>query len=777
MTETIAVAGLDAPGSITIDRWGIAHIVAQTKRDLFFLQGWNAARDRLWQIDLWRKRGLGLLAADFGPGYLAQDRAARMFLYRGDMRSEWACYGEDAEEICTAFATGINAYVGQTERGEQPLPPEFALFDSRPALWRPEDVVRIRSHALTRNALSEIARANVMTLADAKTDLLRTAIEPFVEPVAAEGVDLSRIPMAALTDFKLATAIVTFEPARLASGLGDERRWTNVTELGEVLRAAQEEGSNNWVLAGSRTATGRPILASDPHRSHALPSLRYLVHLTMPGFDAIGAGEPCVPGISLGHNESLAFGLTIHRVDQEDVYLYETDPADPTRYRTRDGWRPFTEIEERFAVKGEAEQTRLIAFADKAVILWRDPEQNLAIGMRSAWFEPGTAAYMGSLRNMRARSVRDFAEALSSWGAPAVNHVCADTTGDIGWMTAGLVPIRPNWNGLLPVPGDGGYEWRGFLKGADLVHRVNPASGYFASANEMNLPEDWLCENPPVGYEWADDSRALRIHEVLRDAVGHTLEDTCRLQTDTVSLPARRICALLALLSSADPDTQAALDLLLGWGHDLNADSASAALFELWWAVHLKPALLDRLSGNPKLRPLLVPGDMGTLLDALDKPEGWFGDAARDMLLLETLGPAWRDCIKRMGPDLAAWAWGLLHHGHFQNAASGQLPADERAAWSVGPLPLGGNAFSVMNTGYRPSDFRCVTGASIRLAMDVGDWDRSVCINAPGQSGDPASPHYGDLAPLWARGDYVPLLYSREAVAAAAERVIEVVPA
>ena len=778
MTEqtSIVVEGLSAPGSITIDRWGIPHIQAETKPDLFFLQGFNAARDRLWQIDLWRKRGLGLLSADFGPGYLAQDRAARMFLYRGDMQAEWASYADDAQEICTAFINGINAYIGLTETGERPLPPEFALLGTRPQRWQPEDVVRIRSHALTRNALSEIMRANVMTLADAKTDLLRRSLNPFIEVASAEGVDLSRIPIAALTDFKLATATVTFEPDRLKARLADERRWTNVTELGEVLRATQEEGSNNWVLSGARTKSGRPILASDPHRSHALPSLRYLVHLTMPGFDAIGAGEPSVPGISLGHNGHLAFGLTIHGADQEDVYIFEIDPADPTRYRTLEGWRQFTEISERFAVKGEAEQTRTITFAGKVVILWQDPTKNLAIGMRSAWFEPGTAAYMGSLRNMRAQNVADFAEALSSWGAPPVNHVCADLAGNIGWMTAGLMPARDTWNGLLPVPGDGSFEWRGFLKGPDLVRQFNPAKGYFATANEMNLPDEWQRNNPPIGHEWGDDSRAARIEEVLKDAYGQTLEDSCRLQCDVFSVPAQRICAHLASLASGDKDAQSGLDLLRDWSHELTVDSAAAALFEVWWMLHLKPAMLGLLAGNPALRPLLIPGDMGTLLDALDEPADWFGEEPIHGLLLETLSSAYRDCLKRLGPDVQAWGWGRLHHGFFQNPAATLLPADQQKAWSVGPLPLGGSVSCVMNTGYRISDFRCITGSSVRLVMDVGAWDNSLCINAPGQSGDLASPHFGDLAPIWAKSEFVPLLYSREAIKVAAERVISVLP-
>ena len=212
--ERLAVPGLAAPAEIVVDRWGIPHIRAGSETDLFFVQGFNAARDRLWQIDLWRKRGLGLLAADFGPGFLAQDHASRLFLYRGDMAAEWAAYGTGAREACTAFVAGINAYVGLAEAEPGRLPPEFGLAGSRPERWEPEDVVRIRSHGLTRNALSEVLRAHVLARSDAATDALRKQVDPPVEAVAAPGIDLATVPLQVLTVFKLATAGVTLSPER-----------------------------------------------------------------------------------------------------------------------------------------------------------------------------------------------------------------------------------------------------------------------------------------------------------------------------------------------------------------------------------------------------------------------------------------------------------------------------------------------------------------------------------------------------------------------------------
>lgn len=785
-SERIEVAGLSAPAEILVDRWGIPHLSAESLHDLFFLQGFNAARDRLWQIDLWRKRGLGLLAADFGPGYLAQDAASRLFLYSGDMAAEWAAYGEDAEEICTAFVAGINAYVALTEREPSRLPDEFRAMGTRPARWQAEDVVRIRTHGLTRNALSELERAQVLAHADAATDLLRKDLAPREAVRLPDRAELPVLPADALDLFKLATAPVNFSPERLAVRLEDADSWAFVNERGEVVRDPtapaedRPEGSNNWAVHGSRTDTGRPILASDPHRAHALPSLRYLVHLAAPGFDAIGAGEPSVPGIMVGHNGEIAFSLTIFGADQEDVYIYDLRPEDSGHYRYGDGWEAVEVRRERFAVRGAADQERLLKFTRHGPVVHEDVEGRRAVAIRTVWSQPGAAPYLASLRAMRARDFAGFREALRHWGTPSVNQVYADVRGTIAWLPAGAMPLRPNWQGLLPVPGDGSHEWDGFLDPGDLPCIVNPEKGYVATANEMNLPAGWPHESRPIGFEWTEGSRAERINEVLRADRRHALAGSCALQTDVVSIPARRLLRLVERLDAgAHADLSQALTLLQGWDARLDAGSAPAALVELWWTRHLKPAVFARLAPDPEVRKWLAPGDVAGILAALEAPDASFGPAperARDALLAETLAAAFRDARARLGDEPAAWRWGDLHNGYFAHPLTGSA-TEQPAIRDIGPLPKGGSASTPMHAGYRPDDFRVTHGASVRLVIDVGDWDRSLCINAPGQSGDGRSLHYADLAPLWARGDYVPLLYSREAIEDAAEMRIALVPA
>ncbi|MEH6788597.1 MAG: penicillin acylase family protein [Paracoccus sp. (in: a-proteobacteria)] len=750
----LTLPGLSAPASISIDRWGLAHIRARSTRDAFFVQGFNAARDRLWQIDLWRKRGLGLLAADFGPGYLMQDRAARLFLYRGDMAPEWAAYGDDAERICTAFAQGINAAVDLVDDGTLPLPPEFERLGTRPAYWAPEDVVRIRTHCLMRNAASELARMQVHGLADPATDLLRVPLSPSVPREEWDKADDAALPADALAVYELATAPVTFSEDRLNAPLQDAPLWSSVDARRAVRRAPSMEGSNNWAIAPARTDTGRAIMASDPHRLHAAPSLRYMVHLSAPDLDLIGAGEPSSPGIMAGHNGSAAFSLTIFCADQEDVMIYRTDDAG-TAYRYGEGTEKMSRVDEIFAVKGCADQTLPLLFTRHGPVVFN--EGGTAVAIRTVFTDPGTAPYMASLKSMRATTMPAFREALTTWGAPSVNMIYADCAGDICWQPAAYVPRRTGWRGLMPVSGDGAHEWQGYMTAADLPAVENPVSGFVHSANEMNLPASWDHDAHPIGFEWFEDGRADRIAEVISADRARDIAGNCALQTDTFSAIAMALIALL-------PDGPAA-DLLRGWDGHATADSAAALLYEIWLSRHLRPAMLEKFAPDPELRKYLAPGNIPTLARMLQD------DPGHGQILSDTLAAAWDDTRSIFGRDVTQWRWGDLHNGYFDHALT---PLG--ATHDVGPLATGGSSTTVMMGHYEASDFRVRNGASVRMVLDVGRWDNSVWINAPGQSGVPGQSHYDDLAPLWAAGNYVPMPYSRDAVDAATQECIGLMP-
>lgn len=776
--EADALPGLHAPADIEVDQWGIAHIHAGDLHDAFFLQGFNAARDRLWQIDLWRKRGLGRLSASFGPAYLAQDRAARLFLYRGDIDAEWAAYGPNAKAAAEAFVAGINAYVAEVKTGKRPLPVEFALTGSQPELWTAEDVVRIRSHGLTRNLASEVARARIACAGgpgagSLAADRLRQRLQPPMTPTLPAGLDPCAIPAEVLIDYRLGTEDVSFQPPGKP-----------VAEASPEVMLAQAEddvtqqGSNNWVVAPSRTATGRPILANDPHRALGAPSLRYIVQMTAPGLDVIGAGEPALPGISIGHNDKIAFGLTIFGIDQEDLYVYELNPANPRQYRYQGRWEDMRVVDEQVPVKGEADRTVELMFTRHGPVLYVDQAHGRAFAMRSVWQEPGTSAYFGSSQYMTATNWAEFHAAMAHWGAPSENLVYADTAGHIGWIAGGRAPIRPNWDGLTPVPGDGRYEWAGFRGEDELPQVYDPPSGWFASANEMNLPPGYPALEKKIGFEWADRSRIDRIDQVLGANAHLTLADAMALQADDYSFLAMRLVALARNLHPDDPQAAHALAILRAWDGHEGRDSAAAAIAEVWLVKHLGPATVA--AAAPKAaQGLIGAGAPDAVIAYLVAPDAALGPdpwAARDAVLLTSLKAALGELADRLGPDMDGWRWGALHHADWTEAAASLATPSLKAQMRVGPLEARGSASTVMAQTYRPGDFQVVTGASFRMVLDVGDWDQSRAINSPGQSGDPYSPQYRDLFPLWNGGQYVPLLYSRAAVDAATRLVIRLTP-
>jgi penicillin amidase len=760
----LAVPGLQAPAKILVDQWGVPHIQAGSERDAFFLQGWNAARDRLWQIDLWRKRGLGLLAASFGPAYANQDRAARLFLYRGDMAAEWAAYGPKAQNRAEAFVAGVNAYVAEVRAGRLPLPVEFKLTASQPDLWQPQDVVRVRSHALSRNVSSEVARARVACAAGLGADLLRHKLEPAWTTKIPAGLDPCVVPADVLADYELGTRDVEFSAAGKLVALADDR-------LAAMAERGAAEGSNNWVISAARTATGRPILANDPHRSLGVPSLRYLVHLKAPGLDVIGAGEPALPGVSVGHNEAIAFGLTIFAIDQEDLYVYDLNLANPRQYRYRGGWEDMKVVHETIPMKGAAPREVDLYFTRHGPVVKSDGKHAFAV--RTVWSEPGTSAYFGSIEYDDAADWPSFYADMSQWGAPSENMIFASTAGDIGWIAAGRAPIRPNWDGLLPVPGDGRYEWKGFLTADQLPSTHNPPEGWFASANAVNLPAGYPVAERKVGFEWADPTRITRIDQVLAANDHVSLADSMALQMDDTSPEACRLKALLAPLTSGDPDAALGLSLIKSWDCREGVGSAATAVYEEWSVKHLADAVIDAFA--PK-SPHLAGGTLDAIVTFLEAPNAATA-AQRQDVMLASLAKAVQAVRARLGDDPANWRWGAMHQALFAPAIAPLADASLARQMSVGPLELRGSASTPAAATWNPKLYQATSGASVRLDMDVGDWDNSVAVNTPGQSGDPYSPHYRDLFPLWAGGDFFPLVFSDAAVQAAARDSYDLTPA
>lgn len=765
-SQTLQVAGLRQGASILVDRWGVPHIYAQNEGDLFFAQGFNAARERLFQIDLWRRRGLGQLAAVFGPDFVEQDKATRLFLYRGDMAQEWRAYGEGSEAVATRFVAGINAYIDYLAARPQLLPYEFRRLGYTPAKWQPQDVVRIRSHGLTRNLTAEVERAYTVCNAGLAADKVRAALQPQWVTRVPDGLDPC-LPHDLLEVFALAT-----QPAIIKGAAPTH------FAAADTPRPEQMEGSNNWVIAPQRTSTGRPILANDPHRAFSVPSLRYIAHLSAPGLDVIGAGEPALPGISIGHNGKIAFGLTIFGIDQEDLYVYQLNPADASQYKYKGGWEKLSVVRESIAVRGKPHVEVELKFTRHGPLIYTEAGKARAFAVRTGWMAAGMAPYFGSIGYMRAQNFEQFRRAMRQWGAPAENQVYADTAGNIGWVAGGLAPIRPNWDGLMPVPGDGRYEWAGFLAGDKLPSVYNPKAGWIASANEMNLPASYPYRERKLGFEWPHEGRYMRLKEQLSRPGKSSIEDSMRLQNDVLSIPARRLASLLKPLMSLDARTAKALNLLRGWDYRVDADSGAAALYEVWWSRYLG-AEFTKAVLSPREASVVQFPDVNVLLAALEKPASQFGkDAAskRDRVMLDSLARAYADLERLQGPDPSGWKWGRLHTSYVVHTLGGYADPATRAKLNVGPMPRQGGAHTVNYSGYRPNDFIDLSGPSFRVVIDVGNWDNSRAMNMPGQSGAPDSPHYRDLAPMWSRGEYFPLLYSKPAVEAATTLRIQLQP-
>lgn len=779
--DTVRLAGLRAPVEILRDVWGVSHIYAQNEEDLFFAQGFNAARDRLFQLELWRRRATGTMAGLVGRRALEHDIGARLLQFRGDMRKEMRHYHPRGRRIVTAFVAGINAYIDLTVRVPELLPWEFAALEIKPGKWTPAVVVS-RHNGLYRNANRELELAAIVhSLGPQQTKQL-LAFEPGSPSLTPDAsLDLGTLDSRALSLYRASRSRIRFEPQDMAAAFRAEvsrHEPPDPCSLPERCDAweqfdRQRSGSNNWVVSGARTFSGAPMMANDPHRVLSLPSLRYWVHLVAPGWNVIGGGEPALPGVAIGHNEHGAWGLTIFAVDQEDLYVYDTNPANERQYRYGRRWVDMLVVSDTIPIRDEAPVAVELRFTRHGPVLFQDEARNRAYALRAAWLEVGSAPYLASLRIDQARNWEEFREACAYFYTPSENMVWADATGNIGWQATGITPRRRGWDGLLPVPGDGRFEWDGFVKVVDLPSRGNPEQGWLPTANDNNLPSGY---RPIVGYEWTDPFRISRIREVLGSSRRLTLMDMQRLQHDELSLPARSLVPLLEGLDYPSAAAGKAADRLLRWDYVLDRDSDGAAIY-VFWEQRLVEQVWRRLVPEA-VHDLIRPSDLSLrkVVDWITVPDGRLGprpSEARDGLLVASLQDAVTELSELLGEDQSQWRYGLLKHVFYEHSLSAAVRHDMRDSLDIGPLPRGGYGHTV---NYTSDNLNQTSGATFRIIVDTSDWDRSLGTNAPGQSGNPTSPHYGDLFVPWAAGKYFSVLYSRERVESATADVIVLHP-
>ncbi|TDI47647.1 MAG: penicillin acylase family protein [Acidobacteria bacterium] len=781
--QELSVPGLKDTVEILTDRWGVAHIYANNEHDLFFAQGYNAAKDRTFQFELWRRQATGTVAEILGRRELDRDIGTRLHMFRKDMTQELNHYHPRGEAIITAYVDGINAFIDATERNPDLLSLEFELLGIKPGKWTPAVVIS-RHQGLLSNVTRELRIGRAVAVIGPEKVRELDWFRPG-EPVLALDpvIDGARLEDDILHYYEAFRRPIEFEPDDLVAA------YRNDHASHERLAAAAEPfisngdgtdaiGSNNWVVSGRFTQTGFPYVVNDPHRVLAAPSLRYFVHLTAPGWNVIGGGEPVLPGVSIGHNEFGAWGLTVFGQDNEDLYVYETNPANPNQYRYLDGWEEMRVIKDTIAIKGESPETVELKYTRHGPVLYEDKEHHKAYALRAAWMEIGSSPYLASLRINQAQTWEEFVEACSYSRIPAENMIWGDIYKNIGYQAVGISPIRPHWSGLVPVPGDGRYEWEGYLPITALPRVKNPDKGYWATANNYMLPDDYPYPSA-IHYTWGDEMRGLRVNELMASGRRFTIVDMMQFQHDELSIPARSIVPLLMGIDIAPPDARerAALEKLDDWDFVVDKDSIAAAIY-----VSFERELMENV------REIVVPEAARSTITRLNKkrvidwlvaPDGRFGEhpiAGRDEVLAKSFSEAIASLTERLGSDMTAWQYGqeafkhvLIHH-----ALSPAVDAVTREKLDVGPAPRGGYDSTLNNTSRRDNQR---SGASFRVIMDVANWDNSIATTAPGQAGDPDSPHYRDLFELFVKGQYFPLFYSREKIESVTESRTVLAPA
>ncbi len=732
----VALQGLAEEVEVIRDRWGVPHIYASNVDDLFFAQGYVQAQDRLWQMEMWRRYAEGRFAEVLGPDALDHDRLVRTLAFRGwDDPAEFESYHPEGRRIFEAFAAGVNAFIEEALEGEGAgLPVEFRLTGVEPTPWdATTPALRIPTRARGA-ARSEIQRARQVASLGAEEAARRMPSDP---------------PRPLHVPAEIDYGLVGQEVLDALDGLRGRSPRVPILERyeawlrgdGEAEEGAVENdpGSNNWTISGALTESGLPIVANDPHRQVTNPSIRYIVHLNAPGWTAAGATEPAFPGVMIGHNGRVAWGLTIVGTDMEDVFVERLNPENLREVWRDGGWVPMTRYLDTIRVQGAEPVEHEVWHSPAGPVFHVDSANALAYAVATVMQEPGGAEYLGALRLHQVEDCHAFIEELRYYLAPSENMVCGDVHGNIAWQAAAASPRRVGgWHGRLPVPAwTGEYRWDGFRD--DLPTEINPERGWIATANHDIHPPGY---DPPLYFKGGPPYRRWdRIEHAFSEpeawwagiaprtgaeagapAPGDggplpwTVDHSRVLMLDAWSAPAAEAIVLLAGWEAGDPELEGFRAEIAGWDAFFDRESRAAALYTHW-----RRALPGRA-----LNPATPPAEARELAEA-------------------ALSEGVASLRDEQGDDPSGWRWGRMHRSTF--------PHPLVRAYDIAPRERSGGSGTV-----------AATGATFREIFDLADLDRSLVVNTPGQSAQPGSPFYDNLAEMWAAGEFFPLLWSRDAV-------------
>jgi len=774
---TIQLEGLIEAVEVFRDDVGINHIYARTQHDLFFAQGYCAAKDRLFQFEIWRRQATGTVAEILGERELKRDIGTRLFKFRGNIKKEMQHYHPDGQEIIAAYTDGVNAYIEEVLQNPDLLPVTFKALDIKPQKWTPEVVIS-RHQGLLGNINIELLLGRAVVQLGVEKVKKYFWFHP-KDPI----IDLDPTIKGALSSedilglYQAFRAPIIFQPEDIVPIYRLELNANQSSAIIEKFIDREETslwvGSNNWVTSPSLSENGHTYMANDPHRRLAAPSLRYWVHLSAPGWDVIGGGEPEIPGVSIGHNQYGAWGLTVFRTDGEDLYVYDLNPDDLNQYNYQNAWEDMKIITEWISVKNSDDVEVALRYTRHGPVTYIDSLNLKAYAVRCAWLEPGGSPYLASLRMDQAKSWEEFREACNYSHIPGENMIWADKEGNIGWQAVGIAPVRRNFSGLVPVPGDGRYEWDGYLPIIKKPNSYNPPNGFIVTANENVTPDDYS-EWDAIGYTWSDPFRGNRIREVLMSGKKLTMDDMKKLQVDYLSIPARILVPLLEKLKS---DNQLVVEVqkqLMSWDFILDKESTGAAIYVTW-----EKALQENIFGyfpDPEVQAVIPRIQMTKLIEWILNPETIFGTSAtRDEYLMETFSAAVKTLIEKFGDNMDDWRYGQTGFKHVQikHLLSDAVNVKLQAKLNTAIVPRGGNQYTPGATGSSNNQSH---GATFKIIVDVNDWDQSVGMNAPGQSGNPESIFYQNLFESWANEEYFPVNFSRSKVELGSRKKVLLIP-
>ena len=750
------VEGLEDELEIIRDRLGVPHVRAKSVHDAFFGQGFATAQDRLWHMEYDRRRAYGRWAEYVGRSGLEQDLVMRRFQIRRSVQRDYESINAEAKAMLDAYSAGVNAFINTTGS----LPIEYVMIDNTPERWEPWDCLAVYKarHILMGSFEGKLWRAALVNALgpDTAAELYR-GYQPGHLLIVPPGMDY---------DGGLAEGLPEFKEGAASIG------WL----------AETDSGSNNWAVAGSRTASGKPLVAGDPHRALDVPNVYYQNHIACSAFDAIGLSFPGFPGFPhFGHNAHVAWCVTHAMADYQDLYVERFDREGLGLYEYRSRWRKAKVESEVVRVRDDNDVRLNVATTRHGPVILGDPTGGREISFKYTATSGPNLFSETILPMLNATSADELDESMRGWVDPCNNFTFADVHGNIGYLNRGEVPIRPMANSWLPVPGwTGENEWEGVIPFEELPRIKNPENGFIVTANNRIVGEEYPHH---LSLDYAPDYRARRIIGRLEQLEQATVEDMTSIHAERVSIPAQVYTSLLRDIRPADKQTERALEILKAWDGSMDRDGVAPTIYSAF-RLKLNGTVLDQLLG-PLAEEALdgsgrgVPGHVRQLEALLvthaknDETSLLPSSAAWRDLLAEALADAvaWLAEDERLGEDIDSWLWGKVHFTRPRHTLSDAFP-DLAKMLDPPSVPMGGDGDTPQAGSYAHADPFVMSGTSVaRYVFDTADWDNSRWIVPLGVSGNPGSPHYADQVSRWSEVELSPMLYSWQRISEEAESV------